>query len=279
MSAERDRGLAALRRQDYDAALPLLEQACANSPNDFYAHQVLGGLYYELKRDKDAVRMLLRSVQLAPDSAQARYNLGIALERLGRTADAITALESAIDLEPDYEQAVQVLKRWREKLADSSFAAANQSVNPNDVGTEDSTAEQVDEHEEKSGALVAKSGEDDIQPFNLPQPTRKPRRAARKATGKSAPDLQGRYHFEPIACREAQQALHLSVLSLIPVAGIVLGPYALSRALAARRLISSSRYLSGNSLVITAAFITVLSTCLSVVEIVHWVFPMIFGVS
>ncbi len=279
MSAERDRGLAALRRQDYDAALPLLEQACANSPNDFYAHQVLGGLYYELKRDKDAVRMLLRSVQLAPDSAQARYNLGIALERLGRTGDAITALESAIQLEPDYEQAAQVLKRWRDKLAESG-----QTTPPSTAYTEDSSVdEQADEPSasavEVQGALVAKLGEEQLLPINLPPPTRKPRRAARKATSSTAPDLQGRYHFEPVACREAQQALNLSVLSLIPIAGLVLGPYAFTRALAARRLISSSRYLSGHSLVITAALLTVLSTCLSLVEIVHWLFPMLFGVS
>jgi tetratricopeptide (TPR) repeat protein len=280
MSAERDRGLAALRRQDYDAALPLLEQACYNSPNDFYAHQVLGGLYYELKRDKDAVRMLLRAVQLAPDSAQARYNLGIALERLGRTADAITALESAIHLEPDYEQAKQVLKRWQEKLAASGEQPA--CTPPEDLNDDEDVPEeqpQQQQEPEPVTALVTQSADDELQPINLPAPTRKPRRTARKAGTQTAPDVQGRYHFEPVACREAQQALNLSVLSLIPVAGVVLGPYAFARALAARRLISSSRYLTGSSLVITAATLTVVSTFLSVVEIVKWVFPLIFGVS
>src|SRR5438105_13594230 len=111
MSTERDLGVEALQRGDGAAAIQHLEQACAESPDDFRAHLYLGGAYGQQNRAEDAVRVLTRAVELQPTSPQAQYNLGVALERAGRAADAAPALEKALALQPEYPQAQAALRR------------------------------------------------------------------------------------------------------------------------------------------------------------------------
>lgn len=111
MSTERDLGMEALQRGDGAAAVQHLEQACAESPDDFRAHMYLGGAYGQVNRPTDAVRVLRRAVELQPTSPQAQYNFGVALERSGSAAEAQTAIQKAIALQPDYPQAEAALGR------------------------------------------------------------------------------------------------------------------------------------------------------------------------
>lgn len=108
---DREEGLAALQRGDYEHAVNALERAHAASPDDFLILLYLGGAYHQTKRDPEAVRLLSRAVQLQPQSAQAHYNLGIALDRVRQPRAAIAMLERALVLQPDYPMAQHALLR------------------------------------------------------------------------------------------------------------------------------------------------------------------------
>ena len=85
MSTDRDAGFQALQQRNADAAIPLLESACRQDPNDFDAFLYLGAAYGQTGRKMDAVMSVTKAVQLQPGNPQARYNLGIAMEALEAT--------------------------------------------------------------------------------------------------------------------------------------------------------------------------------------------------
>ncbi len=265
MNLDRDKGLAALRRGDYDEALPLLERACATGPNDFYSHMVLGGIYYELKRDDESVKMLLKAVQLNPDNSQARYNLGLALERIGRKKEAEQAVQSALQLQPDYQQAERVLRRWKRRAAAEAGLPA-----------EDTSVEFEEEHPDSdAGGQQMPAASALIQ---LPEPTHKRRTARRPAKKEEQAGHYDHYHFEPIVCREAREALTFGLLSLIPLlVGLVLGPLAIARAVKARKWIHASPYLAGSRTAALAIFLGSLGTCISLLEVWKWLMPTLLS--
>ena len=111
MSTERDQGLAALQQGNVTEAVPLLEAACQQDPNDYQAHLYLGAAYAQAGRHNDSVQVLTRAVQIEPGNAQARYNLGIALEKAGWPEQALTAVQQALTLQPDYPKAQEAAAR------------------------------------------------------------------------------------------------------------------------------------------------------------------------
>ena len=106
-------GVQALKRGDALGALPYLERACRDRPDDFRAHVALGVAYGECGRLDDAVRRMRHAVHLQPGAAQVHYNLGLALERAGRAREAAASIERALALDPEHPKALEVLHRIR----------------------------------------------------------------------------------------------------------------------------------------------------------------------
>jgi tetratricopeptide (TPR) repeat protein len=56
-------------------------------------------------RDEEAEELFMRSVRLAPDDYEARYNLGVCLARRDRLQEALAHFDQAIALKPDFAEA------------------------------------------------------------------------------------------------------------------------------------------------------------------------------
>lgn len=112
MSAQRNAGIDALKKGDFETARSLLESACAQHPSDFTAFSMLGGLYHMSKLDVEAVQTLRYALTLRPNVAQIHYNLAVSLERLGQTHDAVSHLSESLRLKPGYPLALGVMRRW-----------------------------------------------------------------------------------------------------------------------------------------------------------------------
>jgi len=81
-------------------AIPALERALRESPDDAEILANLGGLYREAGRATEAVELLGRAVAARPDWAPAHNNLGNALLAMGLAEEAVRALERARALDP-----------------------------------------------------------------------------------------------------------------------------------------------------------------------------------
>lgn len=131
-------GDGARAEEDWQQALPGLEEAVRSNPNDPEAHLSLAYALLELNRRSDALRVLERTVELAPDNADARNSLGWTLNQFERFADAVPVLQEAVRLEPDHPYAhhnlgwaLANLRRFEE--AERSYAEAVR-VDPNEAG-------------------------------------------------------------------------------------------------------------------------------------------------
>ena len=125
MSNEREEGLSALQRGDFQTAAVHLEVATQQDPNDFQAHLYLGGIYHQLERYADAARVLLQATTLQPASAQARYNLGVAQEQSGDLTSAYASFQQSLRLQSDYPIAHEALKRVQARLEGPGQAGDN----------------------------------------------------------------------------------------------------------------------------------------------------------
>ncbi len=96
-------GLAnALRaNKDFDAALPVLQQAIILAPERSDYYNDLGILFQERGELDKAVSFHKRCLKLTPDFVPAYINLGVAYKRLGRIDEAIATYRHAIALKPD----------------------------------------------------------------------------------------------------------------------------------------------------------------------------------
>lgn len=93
-------GLLYARRQEFGRALPLLEAAAVEQPQNDVAHANLGAALYELHRNQPAAAELGRAVQLNPSNESAQQSLGRVLMEEHRPADAARALTAALALKP-----------------------------------------------------------------------------------------------------------------------------------------------------------------------------------
>jgi len=69
----------ALDRQDFAAAIPLLQKIAAAKPADALPHFELGFAYSGLKKNPEAIAEYRRAISLDPNLAPAHLNLGLAL--------------------------------------------------------------------------------------------------------------------------------------------------------------------------------------------------------
>src|SRR5437588_155099 len=146
---------AALDRNDFAAAIALLEKIAEAKPNDALAHFELGFAYSGLKKNAEAIPEYRRAIALDPNLTPAQLNLGIALldsdpaaaveafassakllprqarpiylmgealERSGKRSEAIAQYHAALALTPKDDATLFALARAL--LADKQFAGA-----------------------------------------------------------------------------------------------------------------------------------------------------------
>lgn len=141
--SEREEGLAALQRGDFQTAAVYLETTLQKDPDDFQAHLYLGGVYHHLERYANAVRVLTAATTLQPTSAQARLNLGIAQEQNGELEVARASFQETLRLLPDYPQALEALQRIKGRLqgpTSSTIAHPTPPTVPKTSGNTDTSA-------------------------------------------------------------------------------------------------------------------------------------------
>ena len=90
---------AAIDKQDYAAAEPLLKDVVAARPNDYSAWYDLGFVYHALKRNTDSIEAYKKSVQAKPSIFESNLNLGLALAQTGNM-EAEQYLRAATKLTP-----------------------------------------------------------------------------------------------------------------------------------------------------------------------------------
>ena len=82
--------------EDYTAADAWLTKSVELAPNDANARYYQGRARYNLKRFADAIGIFTECLKLDPRNAKAADYLGLSYEALGRTEDAVTAYRNAI---------------------------------------------------------------------------------------------------------------------------------------------------------------------------------------
>ncbi len=89
------RGLAELKKGDYDNAFKLLSARLASNPNDFAAQQALLRVYIETGRYTEAETAAKKFLTKTPETATVRHELAEVLAITGRHTEAITEFERA----------------------------------------------------------------------------------------------------------------------------------------------------------------------------------------
>ena len=117
-------GTIALRRRDFQAAVPLFARAAAAAPRLAVTHGELGIALHNLGRHAEAAASYAQSLALAPADANTLYNFAVALVTLGRNAEALEIWDRLLALLPDHLGALSgrattlfALKRPAEALA------------------------------------------------------------------------------------------------------------------------------------------------------------------
>jgi arylsulfatase A-like enzyme/Tfp pilus assembly protein PilF len=85
-----------MEQEQYQEAVPILEQVLKQEPNTLIAFLQLGRAYMSLKEYQKAVTPLRSLVEKKPDDAFARYELGCALVKTGSWDEALPHFEAAV---------------------------------------------------------------------------------------------------------------------------------------------------------------------------------------
>ena len=89
----------------YDDAEKLAVYITQEFPYHHFGWKILGAILGQTSRISEAVNANQKSVELAPQDPETRYNLGIMLQKLGRLAEAEASYRQAIVLKSDYAEA------------------------------------------------------------------------------------------------------------------------------------------------------------------------------
>ena len=90
----------------YDDAEKLAKSITQQFPTHQFSWKVLGAVLKQTGRITDSLTAMRKSVQLAPQDAEAHSNLGVTLKKLGRLDDAEASYNQAIALKPDFADAL-----------------------------------------------------------------------------------------------------------------------------------------------------------------------------
>ena len=110
------------------------EKLAVSITKEFPKHQfgwkVLGAVLKQTGRIIDSLTAMQKSVQLAPQDAEAHSNLGITLQELGRLDEAEASYAKAIALKPDFAEAHYNLGNTLKELGrlDEALASYNQAI-------------------------------------------------------------------------------------------------------------------------------------------------------
>ena len=117
-----DEAQAAVYKNDYNAAIPLLQKFIAEKPDVAYAHFQLGYAYTALKQSDDARPEYEKAVELDPKMSEAQLNLGILLLEKDPAA-AVKPLTKAVELLPSQSRPRFLLGLAQERSGDLKSAA------------------------------------------------------------------------------------------------------------------------------------------------------------
>jgi len=99
-------------------------------PTHQFGWKVLGAVLKQTGRVIDSLTAMQKSVQLAPQDAEAHNNLGVTLKELGRLDEAEASYTQAIALKPDYAEAHSNLGNTLKELGrlDEAEASYTQAI-------------------------------------------------------------------------------------------------------------------------------------------------------
>lgn len=112
------------RRERLDQALPMLEKAVQQRPEEGFIVDSLGWAHYMLGDYEKAVVNLEKAVQLAPTDPVLNDHLGDAYWRVGRKHEARFQWSRALSFEPEPELRPAIEKKLQDGMPDQSAAPA-----------------------------------------------------------------------------------------------------------------------------------------------------------
>jgi tetratricopeptide (TPR) repeat protein len=89
-------GAALVRSMQYEAALPVLNEALAREPNNYAAHANLATAFFKLKSFVEAAREFIWIIRARPETAVSYYFLAISFDRLGDCEQATRAYQEFV---------------------------------------------------------------------------------------------------------------------------------------------------------------------------------------
>jgi len=128
-----------VEQENFEAAVPKLEQVLKEEPNATMAYFELGRAYVKTKQYDKALPPLRRAIELSPDDSLAHFELGQALVKVGNWQEAVPQFEAVVRQSPQvpemhfylamsYQQTQQIPAATREfrkalKLDPNNFKA------------------------------------------------------------------------------------------------------------------------------------------------------------
>jgi tetratricopeptide (TPR) repeat protein len=112
-----EKGLRALARADFDAAIELFSELVTEDSSHGEAWTQLGACYLETRQPHLALEALQRAVRAAPDCPMAHYLLGTAWGTCGDLEHARDCYRRALALDPEHAKAEEFLVRTESLLA------------------------------------------------------------------------------------------------------------------------------------------------------------------
>lgn len=100
-----NKGKEALRQNDLEQAKLELEIALKYRPEDDELLNILGMVYFKLKKFADAEVIYKKLVNMNPDVFILRSNLGVVLFKQGKVEESLSHFQRAVELKPNYLKA------------------------------------------------------------------------------------------------------------------------------------------------------------------------------
>jgi tetratricopeptide (TPR) repeat protein len=94
-------GLAYLKNQQFQKAIPPLEKSLVFQKNNFQSHFYLALAYGAVGRHTEKLKELQGTLRINPDYAEANFKIGLAHAALNRHQEASEYYRKAIKLKPD----------------------------------------------------------------------------------------------------------------------------------------------------------------------------------
>lgn len=126
LEARYARAIAAYRKPDMAAALPMIDSLIAEHPKDPYFHELKGQMLFENGRGAEALAPYRKAVGLLPDNSLLRISLAqvqIETNDPAMLEDAKTHLNWAVQHEPQSRMAWRLLAIAHGRLGDEGMAA------------------------------------------------------------------------------------------------------------------------------------------------------------